>query len=324
MGWSISAEKSLAWTAKVSQLSDDLAEWREFIRSLIGVRDASQVGGSQPVATLAVKEFQSRPHNIIPYIHNETLGQSSSNGLDLKVRPVTETTLFSWGKQLNSSPSVHSKSSLWPPLLAEDSNPDQITSFNISTMRHWDSPAAMLGQSTELFTLHTLRIQPVATLAARAFQFRPHNIIQYIHNETLGQSSSNGLDLKVCPITDSALLSVGATTELFTLLVLQISPWTVDTLSGKAFQSRPHNIIQYIHNETLGQSSSNGLDVKVCPVTDSALFRWDNQLHSSPSIHSKSSLWPPLLAEHSNPDHITLFNISTMRHWESPSAMVWI
>eukprot|EP00956_Cyclotella_meneghiniana_P042530 scaffold248524_cov122-Cyclotella_meneghiniana.AAC.1 len=32
---------------QVGHFSDDLAEWRGFIRSLIGVRDASQVGGSQ-------------------------------------------------------------------------------------------------------------------------------------------------------------------------------------------------------------------------------------------------------------------------------------
>eukprot|EP00956_Cyclotella_meneghiniana_P011973 scaffold16889_cov63-Cyclotella_meneghiniana.AAC.5 len=60
-------------------------------------------------------------------------------------------------------------------------------------MRHWDSPAAMC----------------VDALAVRAFQSRPHNTIQYIHNETLGQSSSNGLDVKVRPVTDSALFSWG-------------------------------------------------------------------------------------------------------------------
>eukprot|EP00956_Cyclotella_meneghiniana_P016925 scaffold27199_cov61-Cyclotella_meneghiniana.AAC.2 len=198
---------------------------------------------NQSVDTLSGKAFQSRPHNIIQYIHNETLGQSSSNGLDVKVCPVTDSALFRWGNQLHSSPSIHSKSSPWTPLLAKHSNPDHITSFNISTMRHWESPSAMLWQTTELFTLPALKIQ------------------------------------------------------------------SMDKLSGKEFQSRPHNIIQYIHNETLGQSSSNGLDLKVLPVTDSALFSWGNQIHSLSSIHSKSILWPPLLAKHSNPDHITSFNI---------------
>eukprot|EP00956_Cyclotella_meneghiniana_P009681 scaffold13388_cov51-Cyclotella_meneghiniana.AAC.1 len=76
-------------------------------------------------------------------------------------------------------------------------------------MRHWVSPAAMLGQTTYLFTLPTLKIQSLDTLAVKAFQSRPHNIIQYIHNETLGQSSSNGLDVKVCPVTKSSLFSWG-------------------------------------------------------------------------------------------------------------------
>eukprot|EP00956_Cyclotella_meneghiniana_P029568 scaffold72031_cov42-Cyclotella_meneghiniana.AAC.1 len=43
-----------------------------------------------------------------------------------------------------------------------------------------------------------------------------------------------------------------------------------------------------------------------------------------PLCNSNSSLWRPLLAKHSNPDHITSFNISTMRHWDSPAAMVWM
>ena len=33
-GWPISAKKLLNWTAKVGHLSDDLAEWRGFIRSM--------------------------------------------------------------------------------------------------------------------------------------------------------------------------------------------------------------------------------------------------------------------------------------------------
>eukprot|EP00956_Cyclotella_meneghiniana_P016959 scaffold27324_cov63-Cyclotella_meneghiniana.AAC.4 len=43
----MSAEKLLNWTAEVGHLSDDLAEWQEFIQSLIGVRGTTQVGGSQ-------------------------------------------------------------------------------------------------------------------------------------------------------------------------------------------------------------------------------------------------------------------------------------
>eukprot|EP00956_Cyclotella_meneghiniana_P030734 scaffold78299_cov63-Cyclotella_meneghiniana.AAC.1 len=92
-------------------------------------------------------------------------------------------------------------------------------------MRHWDSPVAMvwmrsspqtltqlrtvLGTTTELFTLPAFKIQSVEmeTLAGKAFQSRPHNIIQYIHNETLGQSSSYGLDEKLPTDTDSASYS---------------------------------------------------------------------------------------------------------------------
>eukprot|EP00956_Cyclotella_meneghiniana_P042044 scaffold248338_cov94-Cyclotella_meneghiniana.AAC.1 len=50
----------------------------------------------------------------------------------------------------------------------------------------------------------------------------------------------------------------------------QLQTQPVETLAGKAFQSHLHDIIQYIHNETLGQSSSNGLDVMVHTVTDLA------------------------------------------------------
>eukprot|EP00956_Cyclotella_meneghiniana_P007580 scaffold10213_cov100-Cyclotella_meneghiniana.AAC.1 len=125
-----------------------------------------------------------------------------------------------------------------------------------STMRHWDSPAAMyIKATTELFTLLALKIQPVETLAGNAFQSRPHNISEYIHNETLGQSSSNGLDEKVLTVTDLAFFSTRATADLFTLLALKIQP--VETLDGNAF-------------------------------------------HFS---------------------HITSLNISTMRHWDSPAAM---
>eukprot|EP00956_Cyclotella_meneghiniana_P039821 scaffold180433_cov46-Cyclotella_meneghiniana.AAC.1 len=60
--------------------------------------------------------------------------------------------------------------------------------------------------------------------------------------------------------------TVRATAELFTLPVLKIQP--VETLAGKALQSRSHNIIQHIHNETLGQSSSYGLDEKLHRVTN--------------------------------------------------------
>eukprot|EP00956_Cyclotella_meneghiniana_P014760 scaffold22240_cov46-Cyclotella_meneghiniana.AAC.1 len=83
-------------------------------------------------------------------------------------------------------------------------------------MRHWDSPAAMVWMksstqtmtwphsvraTTELFTLPALKIKPVETLAGKAFQSRPHIIIQHIHNETLGQSSSYGLDVKLHMVT---------------------------------------------------------------------------------------------------------------------------
>ena len=86
-------------------------------------------------------------------------------------------------------------------------------------MRHLDSPAAMvclkwstqsltwpssLGAPNCLFPLIQLRTQPVKTLAAKAFQSKLHNIIQYIHNETLEQSSSNGLDDMVHTVTDLA------------------------------------------------------------------------------------------------------------------------
>ena len=83
-------------------------------------------------------------------------------------------------------------------------------------MSHWDSPAAMvwmsgstqallglihLGPQSWLFTLSELKTQPVETLAGKAFQSKLHNIIQYIHNETLGQSSSNGLVVMVHTVT---------------------------------------------------------------------------------------------------------------------------
>eukprot|EP00956_Cyclotella_meneghiniana_P003498 scaffold4280_cov57-Cyclotella_meneghiniana.AAC.2 len=143
---------------------------------------------SRPDFDLAGKAFQSRPHYIIQYILNETLGQSSSNGLDVQLGATTEVFTL---RTLTIQPVLET--------LADKalSNPDHITSFNISSKRHWDSPAAMLGATTETFTLRTLKIQPVETLADKAFQSRPHQIIQYILNETLGQSSSNGLDVHV-------------------------------------------------------------------------------------------------------------------------------
>ena len=64
--------------------------------------------------------------------------------------------------------------------------------------------------------------------------------------------------------------TVRATTELFTLPVLKIQP--VETLAGSALQSRLHIIIQHIHNETLGQTSSYGLDVTLHMVTNSVLY----------------------------------------------------
>ena len=50
------------------------------------------------------------------------------------------------------------------------------------------------------------------------------------------------------------------------MLALKIKPG--ETLADLAFQSKLHNIIQYIHNETLRQASSNALDVKVPSVAD--------------------------------------------------------
>eukprot|EP00956_Cyclotella_meneghiniana_P016311 scaffold25748_cov49-Cyclotella_meneghiniana.AAC.1 len=70
-------------------------------------------------------------------------------------------------------------------------------------MRHWDSPAAMSELHLNFFTLRALKIQSVETLAGKAFQSRPHNII----HETLGQSSSYGLDEKLPTDTDSASYS---------------------------------------------------------------------------------------------------------------------
>eukprot|EP00956_Cyclotella_meneghiniana_P031235 scaffold81357_cov57-Cyclotella_meneghiniana.AAC.1 len=103
-------------------------------------------------------------------------------------------------------PPTTQKSSPWRTLQAKHSNPDHITSFIIFTMKHWDSPAVIVrmkrssqsptwpssvGATTELFTLPTLKIQDVETLAGKAFQSRPHYIIHHIQYETLGQSSSN-------------------------------------------------------------------------------------------------------------------------------------
>ena len=49
MGWPLSAEKTLNWTAKVGQLSEDSSDVARFGRDVvIGVRDTSQVGGSHP------------------------------------------------------------------------------------------------------------------------------------------------------------------------------------------------------------------------------------------------------------------------------------
>ena len=90
-----------------------------------------------------------------------------------------------------------------------------------------------VGATTELFTLLTLKIQSVETIADKAFQSRPHNIIQHIHNETLGQSSSYGLDEKLCTDNDLAFVQLGATTELFTLPALKIQ--SVETIADKAF-----------------------------------------------------------------------------------------
>eukprot|EP00956_Cyclotella_meneghiniana_P030221 scaffold75472_cov71-Cyclotella_meneghiniana.AAC.1 len=88
-------------------------------------------------------------------------------------------------------------------------------------MRHWDGPAAVvwmswstqslipwpcsLGDTRQLFPLKEDKIQPVETLVGNTFQSKPHIIIQYIHNETLGWSSSSGMDVMVHTVTDLAL-----------------------------------------------------------------------------------------------------------------------
>eukprot|EP00956_Cyclotella_meneghiniana_P028494 scaffold66482_cov79-Cyclotella_meneghiniana.AAC.1 len=48
-----------------------------------------------------------------------------------------------------------------------------------------------LEAKRRLFTDPELKNQPMETIAGKAFQSKLHNIIQYIHNETLGWSSSN-------------------------------------------------------------------------------------------------------------------------------------
>ena len=124
-----------------------------------------------------------------------------------------------------------SRFSPWRPLLAMHSNPNPITSFNISIMRHWDGPAAMVWMfwSTQSLTwpcslgatrrqlspLPELKIQPVETLDGKAFHSKLHNIIQYIHDETLGWSSSNGLDVMVQTVTDLALFTWGHKTAFY-------------------------------------------------------------------------------------------------------------
>ena len=120
--------------------------------------------------------------------------------------------------------SKRTKFSPWRPLLAMHSIPNPISSFNISITRHWDGPAAVvwmlwstqslpwpcsLGATRQLSPLLELKIQPVETLAGNAFQSKPHNIIQYIHNETLGWSSSNGMDVMVHTVTTLALFTWG-------------------------------------------------------------------------------------------------------------------
>eukprot|EP00956_Cyclotella_meneghiniana_P028721 scaffold67766_cov52-Cyclotella_meneghiniana.AAC.2 len=80
-------------------------------------------------------------------------------------------------------------------------------------MRYWDTPAAMvwmlrstqfhrltlveLEPQSDFSPLLELNIQPAETLAGKAFQSKMHIIIRYIHNEILGHSSSNGLDVAV-------------------------------------------------------------------------------------------------------------------------------
>eukprot|EP00956_Cyclotella_meneghiniana_P025646 scaffold53882_cov39-Cyclotella_meneghiniana.AAC.2 len=70
-------------------------------------------------------------------------------------------------------------------------------------MRHWDSQAAMVWMKRIFYPLCT-KNSTRGDLAGKAFQSRPHNIIQHIHNETLGQSSSYGLDENLHMDTNSA------------------------------------------------------------------------------------------------------------------------
>ena len=122
--------------------------------------------------------------------------------------------------------------------------------------------------------------------------------------------------------TLTQLRTVGATTELFTLLTLKIK--SMETIAGKAFQSKPDNIIHYYNNKTLRQSSSYGLDEKLCTDTDSASYSWGHNWTFHPPRTQNPVRGRPLLAKHSNPDHITSFIIITMRHWGSSAAMVWM
>eukprot|EP00956_Cyclotella_meneghiniana_P045927 scaffold391169_cov162-Cyclotella_meneghiniana.AAC.1 len=138
--------------------------------------------------------------------------------------------------------------------------------WSTQSLTYWSSS---LGAPASLFPLIHLRTQHVKTLAAKAFQSKLHNIIQYIHNETLGQSSSNGLvDIWSTQSLTWPNSSLGAPNCLFPVIQLRTQP--VETLAGKAFQSKLHNIIQHIHNETLEQSSSNGFVDMVHTVTDLA------------------------------------------------------
>eukprot|EP00956_Cyclotella_meneghiniana_P028360 scaffold65634_cov50-Cyclotella_meneghiniana.AAC.2 len=126
---------------------------------------------------------------------------------------------------------------------------------------------------SEFQMIHSIHISPTLL----------HNIIQHMHDETFRM---------VHTVTDLRLFTAwGHTRQLFTLPELKNQP--VETIAGKAFQSKLHNIIQYIHDETLGWSSSNGLDVMVQTVTDLALFTWGH----------KTAFYPPRAQNSAHGDH---------------------
>eukprot|EP00956_Cyclotella_meneghiniana_P029390 scaffold70957_cov117-Cyclotella_meneghiniana.AAC.2 len=69
------------------------------------------------------------------------------------------------------------------------------------------------------------------------------------------QSSSNALDVIVPSVFNLVMFTVWTRTELCTLPALKIKPG--ETLADLAFQSKLHNIIQYIHNDNIIQYIHN-------------------------------------------------------------------